>query len=227
MAETNSGDPRDGTYQGGRNGGSRPVPDPTVLTTELVDRAIAAERERTEAQLDVLRERLQGIDRATELRLMGIVEIPKTIDEKVGNLANLTDERFRSIATQFLERDTRSERESRDNKVAVDAAFAAQKEAAAKQDESNAKSIEKSENKTAETIRSNADLSKTEIGALRDQVGDMKERVSRLETAQQTRTEQSVERKSSSGLTAVWAGFAVAFIMAIITVVVLVVSKGP
>jgi Tfp pilus assembly protein PilX len=75
-------------------------------------------------------------------------------------------EMFQSVQTQIKERDTRSEREARDNKVAVDAAFAAQKEAAAKQDESNAKAIDKSEKTTTETIKTNQELATSKIDAL-------------------------------------------------------------
>lgn len=40
-------------------------PDPTVLTTQQMTRAVNAERDYVNGQLEVLRERLTGIDRAT------------------------------------------------------------------------------------------------------------------------------------------------------------------
>jgi hypothetical protein len=71
---------------------------------------------------------------------------------------------------------------SRDNKVAVDAAFAAQKEAASTQDQNNAKAIDKSERATAETIKTNQELSQTNIAALTKSLDELKLSVSRIES---------------------------------------------
>jgi tetrahydromethanopterin S-methyltransferase subunit B len=185
---------------GRRNGGSRPVPDPTTLTTQALEREVAnvretietfkeqldrrhtADREWVTAQLDVVATRLDGIDTATDLRLRGIIEIPDQIDEKVANLEKIADEKFASIDNQFKERDTRSERESRDNKVAVDAAFAAQKEAAAKQDEGNQKNIDKSERSILESINKLSVLVDSQIKAMGDKIDDLKDRIGRVES---------------------------------------------
>lgn len=181
------------------------VPDPSVLSTEAMTRAIRAERDYVDGQLDVLRERLRGIDRATQLLDEGVHRVPTETQQAVGNLHALMDEKFASIETQFKERDTRSEREARDNKiavdaafaankVAVDAAFAAQKEAAANENKSNQKAIDRSEAGTAETINKLSDLRQATTDALAQQLADqkerhavemadMKERVGRSETA--------------------------------------------
>lgn len=161
----------------------RPDPDPTIATNDAVERAILAIRDYIDGQLQVRDERLSGIDRATELRLTGITDIPNQIQAAINHLASLVDERFASVQTQFLERDTRSERESRDNKVAVDAAFAAQKEAAAKQDEANAKAIDKSEKATTETIKTNQELSRATTDALTKSLDEVKLAVSRIESS--------------------------------------------
>jgi len=156
------------------NGGSRPVPDPTELTDKAIARAIAALTDYIDGQLAVRDERLNGIDTATSLRLDALPAISREIDSKIGRVEDLHDEKFASIQTQFSERDTRSERESRDNKVAVDAAFAAQKEAAAKQDEANAKAIDKSEKATAETIKTNQELNAAKTDALTKALDEVK-----------------------------------------------------
>lgn len=164
------------------NGGSRPVPDPTILTTSLVEKALEGEEKRVDGLLDTLRERLDGIDTATLLRLQAVDHIPDQIDEKVSNLGALTAEKFSSVDQRFNERDIRSEREARDNKVAVDAAFAAQKEAAAKQDEGNQKAIDKSEKATTESINKLAELFATSNAAIADKITDVSRRVDRIES---------------------------------------------
>jgi cation transport regulator ChaB len=153
---------------------SRPVPDPTVATNEAVERAVHAERDYVDGQVGIIVERLNGIDRATVVLNETVNRVPTALSEGLGHLQAVMDERFRSIELQFRERDTRSERESRDNKVAVDAAFAAQKEAAAKQDEGNAKAIDKSERATTETIKTNYDLSAAKIEALTKSLDEVK-----------------------------------------------------
>ncbi len=164
------------------NGDSRPVPDPTELTSRALNRIEKTVRDYIDAQVSIRDERLRGIDAATQLRLDTIKHIPDRIDEKVATLSALTDERVRSIGVQFVERDTRAEREARDNKVAVDAAFAAQKEAAAKQDEGNQKAIDKSEIATAEKIEKLAELFRTTVEGLSDKIEDVKDRVGRIES---------------------------------------------
>lgn len=164
---------------------SMPTPDPTVLTTEALTRAVQAERDYVDGQLDVLRERLRAIDMATRLLNETVNRVPTDVTKEVTHLRELMDERLTSVGVQFKERDTRQERESRDNKVAVDAAFAAQKEAAAKQDEGNAKAINKSEMATAETINKLSELFRTSAGALSDKIDDLKARVGALENLKQ------------------------------------------
>jgi len=164
---------------------STPTPDPTILTTEALARAVQAERDYVDGQLDVLRERLRAIDVATRLLNETVNRVPTDVTKEVTHLRELMDERLISVGVQFKERDTRQERESRDNKVAVDAAFAAQKEAAAKQDEGNAKAINKSEMATAETINKLSELFRTSAGALSDKIDDLKARVGAIENLKQ------------------------------------------
>jgi len=161
--------------------GSRPVPDPTVLTTQAVDRAMRDENRWVESQIAILLERLDGMDKANELRLQRLDHFPSLVDEKINAAVALTSEKFTSIHQQFAERDIRGEREARDNKVAVDAAFAAQKEAAAKQDEGNQKAIDKSEKATTESISKLAELFATSNQAIQDKITEVGRRVDRIE----------------------------------------------
>lgn len=162
-----------------------PSPDPSTLTTEQLARVAAAERDYVNGQLDVLRERLRGIDSATALLSAtvnhGPSEVEKSsaslkerINKDITQLQALHEVKFEAVAQQFEERDKRGERESRDNKVAVDAAFAAQKEAASEQNKSNTLAISKSELATAETINKLEQLVSANIQGLNDKVDDLK-----------------------------------------------------
>jgi hypothetical protein len=161
--------------------GSTPVPDPTLLTTAALTREIAALKELVVTRLDAM-------DKAQALFDMNLNRVPTDTDKQIGHLKELVsgrfdtvDEKFHGIETQFTERDTRSERESKDNKVAVDAAFAAQKEAASEQNKSNTLAISKSETSTSETINKLAELFKTTTDALSANITDLKERITRIE----------------------------------------------
>src|SRR5665647_2442945 len=153
-----------------------PVPDPTVLTTRQLLREIEILRgaiddkvevsQREAAALKVLLfVRIDAIERATALRARVIDDLPADNARQIGHLRELMDERFVSIGVQFEERDTRSEREARDNKLAVLTAFAAQEKRAVAQNESNALAISKSESATAETIKTNQELGKSTTDA--------------------------------------------------------------
>ena len=156
------------------NGGSRPVPDPTVLTTQALMREITGLREilETKAAGDrgIIEARLKGMDRAVELLQAIADRMPTDIQGRVEDLERLHEEKFRSIQVQFSERDTRAEQTSRDSKVAVDAALQAAKEAVGKQNEASDRSIQKSETATTKQI---------DQQGLR--IDDLKERLTRIE----------------------------------------------
>lgn len=162
-----------------------PRPDPTTLTTQLVDRALAAFRE-------VMETRLAALDEATRLAAEKVDEIPVRAaaqrdilrldlerlikaerELQVHDLAALDRimlEKFDGIDKRFLE-----------SKEALAAALAAQKEAVAAQNESNAEAIRKSEAATQKQI----DEVKVGVGAsvraLDDKIADLKSRLDRGE----------------------------------------------
>ena len=174
------------------------------MLTDQLKGLIAAERDHTDSTVARLEERLMGIDRATALLNESVNRVPTDLQQAVRNLNLVVDERFLSIAKQFDERDVRSERESRDNKVAVDAAFAAQKEAAAQTDVSNAKAIDKSETATNETIKAIAELNRTSSNAQSDKTDDLKVRMTTVEgIALGSRQSQGDRQAGVSGLTQV------------------------
>ena len=197
-----------------------PIPDPTILTTQQIDRGLAAERDYVNAQLDVLRQRFSDTDRATQVLEETVNRLPTDVQTAVLHVRELADEKHASIAQQFHERDIRSERESRDNKVAVEAAFAAQKEAAHEQNKSNTLAIDKSERATAETLNKQADLFRSATDALHAQIADLKERVAQAEAI------KAGGQENRSNLYAT-IGVSVTLILAALSVVGFVIANSP
>lgn len=140
----------------GMPGGSVPVPDPTVLTTQQLMRAVEKTEEIVLARLHGVREnfetRLNGMDRAIALLQQSNDKIPDHILASVDRLQELHQEKFASIAVQFAERDKRTEQLSLADKTAIAAALQAQKEAAGAQNESNAAANVKMETNFAKLI---------------------------------------------------------------------------
>jgi len=159
----------------------RPIPDPTELTTAAVDRSEKTMKEWITSQLAIRDERLSAIDSATNLRLDALHAVPMRIAEELAHEREISDEKFKSVAQQFTERDTRIAETSNLNKIALDAAFAAQKEAAAKEGDANQKAIDKSERAVSERIEKDAALSAANNSALSDKLDDQKDRITALD----------------------------------------------
>ncbi len=189
---------------------------------EAALRGVNCEREVTEAEFETIRQRFVDIDRATSLPNDTVNRAPTDAQTAVRNLGGIIDERFESIRTQFKERDTRQERESRDNRVAVDAALSAQKEAAAKQEETFKESIGKSEKGTAETIAKLQALTSSQDNALSDKIDDIKERVQRIESTKVG----SDETKDRTGL-AVGSVIAAAVFVVLVVGLIISITSGP
>lgn len=154
--------------------GSRPVPDPTLLTTQQLVREIAALKELLETRLDAM-------DIATELNKQATDKIPCMISDAVKALEKLQNEKFASIGKQFDERDTRSNKIEELGQKAIDAALKSAKEAVTEQNTSNSAAIGKME----------ANFTKL-LDALGDRVTDLKERLDRGEGAVMNRKETEV-----------------------------------
>jgi hypothetical protein len=147
----------------------RPVPDPTVLTTQQLLRELNSLRE-------VLVARMDGYDKAITL-LQAFTDRQPTIAEVVAQFT----EKFRGIETQFKERDLRTEQSAKEAKVAVDAAFSAQKEAVAEQNKSAAAAIAKSEAATTKQIDAIVLLLQANSKAADEKNDDLKGRITSIE----------------------------------------------
>ena len=162
-----------------------PVPDPTVLTTQQLQREIAASRDLLDVKIDGLRSvidtRLSAADQTITLLRVRVDQIPENIHQAIERTQELRDEKFKSISIQFLERDTRTEQQSRDAKVAVDAALQAAKEAVGEQNKSNAMAIAKSEATFTKQIDQIGVLVTTMSKAIDDKIDDIKTRIQMIE----------------------------------------------
>jgi uncharacterized coiled-coil protein SlyX len=145
-----------------------PRPDPSLLTTEQLHHEVAALRQ-------ILETRLDGMDIATKVLNDTVTRVPTDVDRQVAHLRELHEEKFKSVDKQFAERDIRAERESRDNKIAVDAAFAAAKEAVAAQNVSSSEAISKSEASTTKQIDAIGAQVVSSQKATDDKINDIKE----------------------------------------------------
>ena len=214
--------------------GSTPIPDPTVLSTAAIAQAVASLTSYIDGRFDLLTERMNGVDKATDLRLQTIDHLPGLIDEKVGHLHGLVSQQTDSIQVQFAERDKRSEREAQlsndaafsASKEAVAAALTAQKEAAALQNEANAKAIDKSELATSETINKLTQLGATTNGALNDKIDDLKERIGRVESIKVGMVEQRTEGRQSNAAVFATIAAITGFILFAIAIIGLVIESS-
>jgi hypothetical protein len=145
--------------------GLRPVPDPTLLTTQALQREVASLKEFYDAKF-------LAYDKAITLIQTNADKSPSinVVDERVKSLQSLHDEKFKSIGVQFTERD-----------VAVGAALQAAKEAVEKQNTSSATAIAKSEAATAEQVKQITVTFRETTKAISDKIDDLKERVGAME----------------------------------------------
>jgi len=152
--------PQPSLYAGG---GTRPIPDPTELTNQMILREIAALKE-------VITTRLDAMDKAIVVLADGQAKLPTEVDRRIAALNDTLKERFNSIdmraaerihttevlfdgiRTQFKERDERAAAAKSASDTAVAAALQAAKEAVGAANESFQQGINKSEASTSKSI---------------------------------------------------------------------------
>jgi hypothetical protein len=191
-----------------------PRPDPTRLTTQLVDRAISAFRE-------VFEVRLAEMDKAIVLAADSIGKLPgdatvkcdrlridldgqmlalrEYIMSQIGNTRDVTAEKFDAVNARFVERDVRTEQTAMESRISLDAALAAAKEAVAEQNKANAQAIGKSETATQKQIDAMVQLMTTSNNSLEDKIADIKSRLDRGEGRDTGSANASTDRRSDIG----------------------------
>ena len=163
----------------------RPIPDPTVLTTQQLQREIQALRDilntRIDAVQDQLHVRLSAMDKAMEVATAIVTHTPTEIDKQILHLKELHDAKFAAIDRQFENRDSRAEQANRDNKENVAAALNAAKESVKQHNDASALAIAKSEAATNKQIDQIMTLFHTSNGSLEGKIGDIKDRLTLIE----------------------------------------------
>ena len=196
-------------------GGSRPVPDPTLLTTQQLLREIFSLKE-------LIFTRIDGMDKGITLLQSQADKVPSiaVVNASVEALRQYFEEKFHSISIQFTERDTRTESSARDSKVAVDAALQAAKEAVGEQNKSSALSIAKSEAATTKQIDQISLIINATTKGTDDKIDDLKTRLTAMEGA------RSGGRDAGSVVVQVIAAIAsLGFVLMIIVSVVLYIAS--
>jgi glucan-binding YG repeat protein len=193
----------------------------TVLNTKLdaivreMDRSELARKDAVETAASSTAAALNKAEGTLQMALAGakqevqhsLTEVEKRVNERLteteNKITDLSDEKFTSIAKQFIERDTRTEQAAVATKIAVDAALQAQKEAAGAQNESNAAAITKSEAATIKQIDGITALLNSGLAALNDKIIDLRSRIDRGEGGQNgermVRTDQREVRADHRG----------------------------
>jgi hypothetical protein len=175
---------------------SVPRPDPTRLTTQLVDRALAAYREVVEVRLNAMDEAThllaneltlarQKVDagdvRSRDDRDRAIGALREVLTGSIRNVSDVTLEKFNAVDTRFQERDTRTQQAADESRISLDAALAAAKEAVSEQNKANTEAIRKSELATQKQIDSLIALMTTANKSVEDKISDLKSRLDRGE----------------------------------------------
>jgi hypothetical protein len=178
-------------------GGYRPVPDPTVLTTEALQREILALRQLLELRVvalrDLLEQRTDAVSRLTSSEL----EVQ----------AVRCEQQFQKVGQQLQSAEQQRVEQKQDTKAAVDAALTAQKEAVAEQTTASERSIAKSEAATTKSIEQLGTTFNTAFEGIRRDIDGLKERIGAAE-------QQKVGSKEASTGIYGLAGFVLALLTA-------------
>ena len=189
----------------------RPIPDPTILTTQQLQREISALKE-------IIFTRLDANDEAVQLLHEDVTRVPTDTDKQIAHLKELHQEKFESIVKQFGERDARMDREAASNKTSLDAALQAAEKAVNKQNETFALSIAKSENATNKQMEQQATLIHTSNGALESKISDLKDRVTIIEGKTSGQMQAQVTHQTSNSFIIAVFVAAIAFVGFLITI---------
>ena len=180
------------------HGGNRPVPDPTVLTTEALQRGLQSERDHTDA-----------LARRLEASIVALQALGAAQDT---GAAHLAAERFRSIEEHFRLVETQRVEQKVDTKSAVDAALIAQKEAVREQTTASERAVAKSDAATAKQIEQLTATFRTAIDGVTSLLSDTKDRVGQIEATRRGSLDERGQQQTGLGSTVSVLGLVVAVV---------------
>jgi hypothetical protein len=237
----------------------RPVPDPTKLTTDAVNAVTEQYRRDMEALRELIQTRLSAMDKATELLAATVGRVPSETDKSISSMKELIDTRLKAmdkanellalgmagdlnslklfllgeinnVRSVSLEKFTAIEGTFASNALALTAALAAQKEAAAEQNKSNTLAINKSEQATKEASLANVAQTTSSLASISATIADLKDRLVRLEAGGTAVSAARVESREArgaslaeSGQRLLWLGVAISVVVIVANVVVAVI----
>jgi hypothetical protein len=191
-----------------------PVPDPTTLTTLLVDRTIAAFREVLDVRFAELNRAIAAVTglvyklpadaeaKAIQLRAeidRQVLALRELIMSQVEGVRGVSDEKFQALDARLVERDAQAAQAARETRISTDAALAAAKEAVAEQNAANAQAIAKSELSTQKQIDAMSLLMDNSNKSIEDKIADLKTRLDRGEGRSTGSTETRTEKRLDTG----------------------------
>ncbi len=157
--------------------GWTPIPDPTVLTSTLVEKAREDIRREIDFVRQILTQRLDKMDEANALVQEDRTTLPHKLEMALNGYRYVVDqqlqvmaEKFAAINIQFHERDGR-----------VAAAFQGQRDMTAAQNANIAQSLARIESQAQRQIEQLVVLLQTTTAGISDKVDDLKQRLTLIE----------------------------------------------
>ena len=174
--------------------------------------------ERAITQLrDLLGARIDAMDQASKLLAASVSQVPSDVDRAVKATRELLQGEIRNVQDVALEKFAAIDGTFASNALALTAALAAQKEAAAEQNKSNTLAITKSEQATKETIAANAAQNTNSLTSQAATISDLKDRLVRIESGGVATGAARSERRLDTGQ-------AIAALAALVAVIAVIIS---
>lgn len=164
MSDPNSFADSHGGYAGDR----RPVPDPTILTTQAAERLEVALRNLITAEIGHLNDKLRE----------QIVHGHETTAAELG----IVGQKFVGVDDRFVALEKRTAEQKSDTNTSLTAALAAQEKSAAATTLASEKSIDKSETATNRRIEGVEGAVAANLKVADDKISDLKDRVVAIES---------------------------------------------
>ncbi len=182
--------------------GWTPVPDPTVLTSTMIDKAKDDIRREIDFRLQILGQRFDAMDTATTLLQDWRETLPRRLEEALTCYRDVIEERFKTVGeqfhsvaiqftniqAQFAERDTRSDMMAQSGEKNIASALAAAKELVSAQNIASANAIDKNGRDTDKRIDTTVQLLQSTTAALDERIAAL------TEQAKTSMTRQEVEQ---------------------------------